>query len=122
MAAAASGPAAYEVASATFDVTAAPLAASSSASKEAASIDIVALLGGAPGLRALGEGVSDVDVALPGPWTVIVTFSNGSSKTVTVSPDAGGAGAVPLTALEIADAVSLDVRDEAGNGGVIAVP
>lgn len=115
----ASGPASYEVTSDPFEVVAAPLAPVSSAARNGAAIDVVALLGGAPGMRALREGPSDVDVPLPGPWTATISFTSSPSQTVTVTPDAAGAGSIPLTATEVADAVSVEIRDEAGNGGVL---
>ena len=115
----ASGPASYEVASDPFEVVAAPLAAVSSAARNGAAIDVVALLGGAPGMRALREGPSDMDVPLPGPWTVTVAFTSSPSLVVSVTPDAAGVGSVPLTAAQVTDAVSVEIRDEAGNGGVL---
>lgn len=118
---AASGPAAYDLASDPFEVVAAPLAASSSAAKNGAAIDVVALLETAPGLRALVDGPSDVGVPLPGPWTAVVTFAGSPAQTVPVTPGPGGAGSIPLTAAEVTDAVSVDVRDEAGNGGTLAL-
>lgn len=116
---AAGGPATYDLVSPPFDVTEAPLAAASAASKGAAAIDVTALLPQAPGLRALREGPSDAGVPLPGPWQVTVTFSAAPPKVVAATPDASGHAAVPLSAAEIADAVSIDVRDPLGDGGVL---
>ena len=118
---AASGQTTYSVTSDSFDVVAAPLGASSTATRAASSIDITANLGNAPGLRALRTGPTDVDVPLLGPWTVIVTFANNQTKTMDVTPDASGKASVPLTAQEAIDAVKVDVRDSVGNGGTLDV-
>jgi neutral ceramidase len=121
-AAAASGATTYELVSDTFEVVAAPLAATSSATRGATSIDIQASLGAAPGLRALRVGTSDTNVPLLGPWSVTVTFQNGQTKAATVTPDAEGKAQVTLTANEAMNAASVEVRDAAGNGGVLSVP
>lgn len=106
----------YTVASPWFDVVAAPLAPASSATRAGSAISIRALLGNAPGMRALREKVSDTDVPLRGPWTVVVTAADGTKQTLTVTPGADGVGNVPVTA-----ATSVDVRDAAGNGGVLSI-
>lgn len=107
-----SGRVPYSILSEPFDVTPAPLASGSSAS----ATTIKALLGSAPGMRALRETDSDSDIALPGPWTVEVTMSDDTKKTITVTPDAKGTATVDLSG-----AKSVDVRDPFGNGGVLAV-
>lgn len=118
---AASGQTTYTITSDAFDVVAAPLAASSKATRGASSIDITASLGNAPGLRALKVGPSDVNVPLVGPWKVTVTFANNSTKMVDATPDASGKTTVMLTAQEATDAVKVDVRDSVGNGGSLDV-
>jgi neutral ceramidase len=111
----------YELVSDPFTVVAAPLAPESTAVSQGAAILITALLANAPGLRALREGTSDVGVPLRGPWTVEVTFGAAPAVILAVTPDGSGAGLLPLTAAEIADVVSIDVRDPAGNGGPLAL-
>lgn len=118
---AASGPVDYEIVSDPFTVIAAPLAPESLAIKQGAAITITALLEGAPGLRALREGTSDVGVPLRGPWTVEVTFTGAPATILVVTPDASGVGMLALTAGQVADVVSIDVRDPAGNGGLVAL-
>jgi neutral ceramidase len=108
------------VTSATFDVVVAPLSAKSSAAIGSAGVSIVALLGGAPGLRALREGPSDGDVPLPGPWSVTAKMDDGSQQTASGTPDAKGAATVTIGGEGAAHVVSVDVRDASGNGGVIA--
>lgn len=112
----------YELTSAPFEVVPAPLAPTSSATRSGANLDVVALLGAAPGLRALRDGPSDIDVPLPGPWTVTVSFTGSPAKVATVTPDSAGAASVTLSAAEVAAAISVEVRDEAGNGGVLTLP
>jgi neutral ceramidase len=116
------GAGAYDVASDGFEVVAAPLDASSTAVKGAASIDVRAMLPAAPGFRALLDGPSDTKLPLPGPWTVTVTFADASTKQVTAQPDASGKATLMMPASEVAAAASVDVRDEAGNGGALALP
>ncbi len=118
---AASGQTTYTITSDAFDVVAAPLAASSKATRGASSLEITASLGNAPGLRALKVGPSDVNVPLVGPWKVTVTFANNSTKMVDATPDASGKTTVMLTAQEATDAVKVDVRDSVGNGGSLDV-
>jgi len=119
---AASGETPYEIVSDPFEVVAAPLSASSSATRGATSIELVAGLGSAPGLRALrGVGPSDTNVPLLGPWTVTVTFQNNQTTTMEVTPDGEGKASVPLSAQEAQNAVSVEVLDVAGNGGTLQV-
>lgn len=118
----ASGPAAYDVASDPFEVTAAPLAPSSSAVKETGKVTITARLPAAPGMRALVDGPSDAELPLPGPWSVKVTFADATTKTINVAPDAAGVGSIVLNASELASLTMLEVRDPSGNGGDIAAP
>nr|WP_240806854.1 neutral/alkaline non-lysosomal ceramidase N-terminal domain-containing protein [Polyangium spumosum] len=118
---AASGETTYELTSAPFEVVAAPLAATSTAIRGDASIDLVASLGAAPGLRALRVGPSDSGVPLLGPWSVTVTFGDNQTKIVEVTPDGEGKASVALTAQEALDAVTVEVRDVAGNGGMMTV-
>jgi neutral ceramidase len=119
---AASGQVTYDFTSAPFTVVAAPLAAASTAVANATGIAVQALLGSAPGLRALRASSSDKGVPLPGPWTVTVNFNGATAQTATVTPDAMGNGTVPLTAAQLAMVVSVDVRDPAGNGGLLTLP
>lgn len=118
----AGGEVSYEVASDPFEVIPAPLGPASTATRGASSIEIQADLGGAPGLRALQDGPSDTGIPLLGPWSVELTFADSTTKMVTVNPSAAGAGSVPLTAAEAQDVASADIRDAAGNGGVLGVP
>ncbi|MBK9260405.1 MAG: neutral/alkaline non-lysosomal ceramidase N-terminal domain-containing protein [Polyangiaceae bacterium] len=118
---AASGITSYSLTSESFEVVAAPLAASSTATRASTSVDVTANLGAATGIRALKVGPTDVNVPLLGPWTVIVTFANNQTKTVDVMPDASGKASVPLTMQEAIDAVKVDVRDSVGNGGSLDV-
>ncbi|UQA62972.1 neutral/alkaline non-lysosomal ceramidase N-terminal domain-containing protein [Polyangium aurulentum] len=111
----------YVVASEAFEVVAAPLAATSTATRGATTIDIQATLGAAPGLRALRVGPSDANVPLIGPWSVAVTLQDGQTKIATVMPDADGKAQVTLTANEVQEAASVEVRDPAGNGGALVV-
>jgi neutral ceramidase len=119
---AASGKVTYDLPSAPFTIVAAPLAAMSAATRTATGIAVQALLGTAPGLRALRDAASDSGVTLPGPWTVTVSFSTAPAQAAMVTPDAMGNGAVPLDATLLAQAVSVEVRDAAGNGGVLMLP
>lgn len=112
----------YEVTSGAFEVVVAALGPGSAASKGSGELAITALLGAAPGLRALREGVSDKDVPLPGPWTVTVSISGGAMKSGSVAPDASGHGALPLAAADLSGAIAVDVRDPAGNGGALLLP
>lgn len=111
----------YEVVSDPFEVTTAPLSASSTAKKAAGAIEVHAGLGPAPGLRALRQGLCDGEVPLLGPWKVTVTFGAAPPKEVMVTPDGSGSGNVPLTDAELAGAVSVEVRDPAGNGGSLTL-
>ena len=119
---AAAGETTYEITSPPFEVVAAPLSPASTATRGASSVDLVANLGTAPGLRALRVGPSDTGVPLLGPWTVTVTFANNQTKVVEVDPDAEGKASVPLTMQEALDAQSVEIRDVAGNGGLLSVP
>ncbi|EYF03760.1 hypothetical protein [Chondromyces apiculatus] len=116
-----SGPTTYDFTSDPFQVDAAPLAATSSAIRSASAIDVVALLGSAPGLRALREGPSDVDVPLLGPWSVTVTFASGPMQAFDITPDTASTASIPLAAADITDAVSVEIRDVHGNGGVLTL-
>jgi len=116
-----SGTVPYDFTSPPFTVVAAPLDPASSATKAATGLAVQALLGTAPGLRALRDTSSDKGVTLLGPWTVTVNLSGGATQMAMVTPDAMGSGTVPLTAAQIAQAVSVDVRDAAGNGGLLMV-
>jgi neutral ceramidase len=110
----------YSIASASFEVTSAPLA-SASVKQSATALEIQALLGSAPGLRALGTGASDTNVPLPGPWTAIVTLDDATIKNGTITPASDGSGLFPLSAAELAKVASVEVRDAAGNGGMIPI-
>lgn len=109
----------YEALSDPFEVTEAPLAASSTATKAAAAIEVHAMLGPAPGLRALRQGPCDSDLPLPGPWKVTVAFGGAPLKEVMVTPDGTGTASVPLSPQELDDVVLIDVRDMYGDGGVL---
>ncbi len=111
----------YELLSDPFAVVAAPLAASSAATRGVTGLSIVAALGGAPGLRALRVGPSDVGIPLLGPWTLTLTFDALPARTLTATPDAKGTTSVALTTSELTTVRSVDVRDAAGNGGVLTV-
>jgi hypothetical protein len=117
---AASGTVDYTVTSETFQVVAAPLA-SATAQRAGTAIELGALLGDAPGLRALRAGPSDQAVPLIGPWSVTVTFADSTTTTATVTPNPDGTGSLSLAAAQVTQAVSVDVRDSAGNGGSITV-
>jgi neutral ceramidase len=118
---ASSGPTTYDLTSPPFTVIAAPLDATSTAMKGATGVDITALLGNAPGLRALRDTSSDQGVPLPGPWAVTVSFSGLPSQMVMVMADATGKGTLPLVAGQLALVTTVDVKDGAGNGGTITV-
>jgi neutral ceramidase len=118
---ASSGMVTYDLTSAPFTVTAAPLDPTSTAMKGATGVAVQALLGSTPGLRALRESASDSGLPLPGPWTVTVSFSGAPSQMVAVMPDAMGNGMVPLDAGQLGQVTSVDVRDPAGNGGALMV-
>lgn len=112
----------YDVASEPFDVVAAGLAASSSVAKDATGLVVTARVGSAAGLRALvATGSNDTDLALPGPWSVTVTLDDQSTQAFTVTAD-GAQATVPMAAADVPRAVSVEVRDPGGNGGVLAVP
>jgi neutral ceramidase len=115
----ATGPAAYTVASAPFEIVAAPLAGASVARDEAG-LHVVAGLGGAPGLRALRDGVSDADLPLV-IAAVTVGLADGTTVEATPQDEGEGRAFVALAPGTLAAAVSVDVRDAAGNGGVVAV-
>ncbi|MCC6216190.1 MAG: hypothetical protein IT376_15100 [Polyangiaceae bacterium] len=118
-----SGPFAYDVSSAPFEVVAASLGAATATRDAAAGgLRVTALLGSAPGLRALRRGVSDAELPLPGPWALELTLAGGGTATATVAAPGGGSGVLVTTAPHApADVVSIDVRDPSGNGGTIAV-
>ena len=85
-------------------------------------MNLVARLGNAPGLRALRDGGSDLAVPLAGPWEVTVNSSGGSER-FEVNPNVDGTAALDLAdAAAAAAVVSVDVRDPAGNGGLILIP
>ena len=109
----------YTLASEPFTVAPATLVGASATRTESALV-VTARLGNAPGLRALGLGSSDAMIALPGPWFVVVDLGDGTTKTLTVTPQQG-VGEVPLTAAELAAAVSVNVTDVVGNGGSLTV-
>lgn len=112
---AASGLVDYDVASPVFEVTAAPLANGSFLTLESGGVKVRALLGDAPGLRALVEqGASDQGVPLPGPWTVVVTTSEGPKGAKQVEAEKGEA-TIEVGAGETV--VRVEVRDSEGNGG-----
>jgi neutral ceramidase len=111
----------YSLASPPFEVVAAALAAESQATRATSAIDVTALVGPAPGLRALRDGVSDGNVPLLGPWQVTVTFDDATTTALEVMP-MDGSGSIALSASDVARAVSVEVRDPAGNGGVLALP
>jgi hypothetical protein len=115
----ASGEVTYDVAGSPFDIIAAPLDASSTAVRQATWIDIQAMLAAPPGMRALRVGPSDVSILLPSPWTVTVTLNGMQMMTYDVMPDATGKATLSLSAAEASAAVSVDVRDLSGNGGVL---
>jgi neutral ceramidase len=114
---AAGGVESYELASPPFDVIAAPLASASTATRGASALSVTALLGPAPGLRALREGPSDGLVALLGPWAVTVTFDDATTATATATPDEMGHAEVALAPADVLRAVRVELRDPAGNGG-----
>jgi neutral ceramidase len=116
----ASGPVPYDVVSDPFDVMAAPLGASSTVTIAGSAVTVVAVVSGAPGLRALQEGPSDGDVPLPGPWSVTLSMTDGTTQSATASPDASGSATVPFTGS--AQVASVEVRDPWGNGGTMAPP
>jgi neutral ceramidase len=115
----ASGPVPYDVFSSAFDVVPAPLGTTSSAAKGSSGVAVVGVVHGAPGMRALAPGQSDGDVPLDGPWTVGVTMDDGTTQTATAMPDAKGNATVPVSGGGPAHAVSVDVRDAWGNGGLL---
>lgn len=117
---ASTGTVGYVVSSQTFEVVAASLT-TAKATRAAGNISITALLGNAPGMRALRVGSSDQNVPLLGPWNVTVAFATGPSKTMKVTPTPEGQGDLALNAGDAATAINLEVRDSAGNGGVIPV-
>lgn len=120
-AASSGGEVGYEVASDPFEVLPAPLSPASSAIRGASSIELQADLGSAPGLRALQDGPSDVEIPLVGPWSVELTMADATIKMVMVDPNPSGAASVPLTDVEAQEVVSVIVRDAAGNGGMLQV-
>ncbi len=116
-----SGAKSYSVESQPFSVIAADLD-EATASVDGATVNLVARLGNAPGLRALRDGGSDLAVPLAGPWEVTVNSSGGSER-FEVNPNVDGTAALDLAdAAAAAAVVSVDVRDPAGNGGLILIP
>jgi neutral ceramidase len=111
----------YDIASPAFAVVAAPLDPTSSAERLADGIEVQALLPAAPGLRALGDGPSDVTLPLLGPWALIVTLDDATTVVGRATPDALGRAVMPLTAAQAAQAVSIEVRDASDNGGVLPI-
>lgn len=118
---AAQGAVDYELTSIPFEVTEAPLSLDSSAKRAGNSIELQASLGQAPGMRALQDGPSDVDIPLPGPWTLEITFADATVKSLMVMPDSNGLISIPLSAAEVLSAMSVNVRDAMGNGGILTV-
>jgi neutral ceramidase len=112
----------YALSSPAFDITAAPLDSSSSASRASAALDLLALLPAPPGLRALRDGVCDEPLPLPGPWQITVRLDDNSSQSLQVDPDETGSASVPLAPADVPRVVSVEIRDPAGNGGELAVP
>ena len=115
----ASGVAPYDYVSPVFQVVAAPLAQASKLVVGASSVTVTASIGPAPGMRALLDGTSDGTIALPGPWTVKLTLDDSSVQNQTASPDATGTASIPVSGAGAAHVVSVEVRDAAGNGGVL---
>lgn len=116
----ASGAQVYAVTSAPFEVVAAPLA-TASAKRSVTGLTLTAQLGSAPGLRALRRKNSDSEIPLLGPWNVKVVFDDATEKTLTVEATDSGEGSLALTASELQRATNVEIRDQAGNGGVVAV-
>lgn len=113
------GLAPYEAFSPVFSVVAAPLSPDAKLTVSGNDVTIKALLGNAPGLRALVEkGPSDKDIPLLGPWTVTVNTKKGAPSTQSVDP-VGGEAKLTLDAAVIADLDSIEVRDASGNGGAL---
>lgn len=117
----ASGQTPYTLTSDPFDLVAAPLSPASTATRAATSIDLSVNLGNAPGLRALRLGKTDADVPLVGPWKVVITFADNSTKMMDATPDGNGKATLTLTAQEATDARKVDIRDSVGNGGTLDV-
>jgi hypothetical protein len=111
----------YDVASSQFTVVSAPLGAASTAVRGATSIAIQAVVGGAPGLRALRPIQSDGDVPLPGPYTVVAKLDDGTTQSSSAMPDANGNATVTVTGAGAVHVVSVVVSDAFGNGGTITV-
>ena len=113
-----SGTNAYAIESQPFTIVAADLD-EASASVDGATVNLIARLGAAPGLRALRDGGSDLAVPLVGPWDVTVNSSGGSER-IEINPNGDGTASFDLAdAAAAADVVSVEVRDPAGNGGLI---
>lgn len=111
----------YTVCSAAFDVVVAPPSAASSAVAGPTELVVSASLGPAPGLRALRDGVSDGEIPLLGPWSILVTLDDASTMSFVETPDADGTVTLALDPAVLAQAQSVEVRDPVGNGGVLAV-
>lgn len=110
----------YELTSRSFEVVAADLDVATYG-LTGDSLSMTALLGATPGLRALRDGVSDVDVPLPGPWAVTITLDDDSELSEQVSPDAAGVAGLSLAAGVGARVVAVTVVDAYGNGGALTL-
>jgi neutral ceramidase len=111
----------YRVSSTPVDVVDATLAGASSAARTAGGLDLHAVLGSAPGMRALrASGPSDDSVPLAGPWQVTVTKGDTTTVAVSVVPN-GASATVSLSPFDAAAAVSVDIRDPSGNRGALVV-
>ena len=73
-------------------------------------------------MRALRDGVSDGLIPLLGPWSVTVTLDDASTIALQATPDEVGHGQLMLDPTDLPRAVSVDIRDPAGNGGTLAIP
>ena len=60
------------------------------------------------------------ELPLLGPWQVTVTFDDATTTALEIAPTEGNA-AVTLSAADLARAVSVELHDPAGNGGVLTV-
>lgn len=112
---------AYAITSAPFDVVDAALHSDSTLTVEANTLVITALLGPAPGLRALRVGASDGLVPLAGNCTVVLQLDDASTLSEEVTPDENGRAVIALDAATLGRVVSAEIRDVAGNGGVLTL-
>jgi neutral ceramidase len=112
----------YSVASEPFEVVAAELHSDASWTANGSDVEVVALIGPAPGMRALREGASPSDgvLSLPGPsWTLTITLDDATTLEETVSPDSNGRATLTLDPATVAQIASVEVRDPVGNGGML---